>query len=160
VAQSRKNVETKVAWITGGLALAGTVIAGLLATGVFTPQAGPTSPTPTGSTTTQSPPTTTPPPSPTPTPTVPPDVEGHWKGGGAVSENFHLTIASDGSWTLIDGNNVQAGHVDEGKVVFKGSEATFYYKDNNKRPLVVDWTIAKTPTNTVLHLGTYTYTRQ
>lgn len=49
--------------------------------------------------------------------------------------------------------------MDEGKVVFNGSEATFYYKDG-KRPLVVDWTIAKTPTNTVLHLGTYTYTRQ
>lgn len=90
---------------------------------------------------------------------MPPDVEGHWKGGGTVSENFHLTIASDGSWTLLDGNNVQAGHVDEGKVVFNGSEATFYYNDG-KRPLVVDWTIAKTPTNTVLHLGTYTYTRQ
>jgi hypothetical protein len=159
VAQSRKNVETKVAWITGGLALAGTVIAGLLATGVFTPEAAQTPLPPTGPTTTQSPPTPTPPPSVTPTRAVPPDVEGHWKGGGTVSENFHLTIASDGSWTLLDGNNVQAGHVDEGKVVFNGSEATFYYNDG-KRPLVVDWTIAKTPTNTVLHLGTYTYTRQ
>jgi hypothetical protein len=159
VAQSRKSVETRVAWITGGLALAGTVIAGLLAAGVFTPPTGPTSPTSTGPTTTQSPSTQTPPPSVTPTLTVPPDVEGHWKGGGAVSENFHLTIASDGSWTLLDGNNVQSGHVDERKVVFNGSEGTFYYKDG-KRPLVVDWTIAKTPTNTVLHLGTYTYTRQ
>lgn len=90
---------------------------------------------------------------------MPPGVEGHWVGGGPVSENFHLTIASDGSWTLIDGNNVQAGHVDEGKVVFNGSQATFYYNDG-KSPLVVDWTIAKNPTNTVLHLGSYTYSKQ
>lgn len=143
--QSRKDAGTKVAWITGGLALAGTVIAAVLTSGVPSSGNGPTTgPTPVLS---------------TPTPAVPAGVEGHWKGGGKISENFHLTIASDATWTLIDGNNVEGGHVDEGKVVFNGSQATFYYNDD-KRPLVVDWTIAKTPTNTVLHLGTYTYTRQ
>lgn len=53
--QSRKDAETKVAWITGGLALAGTVTAAVLATGVFNrPETGSTSPPPTSPTTVQS----------------------------------------------------------------------------------------------------------
>ena len=149
--QSRKDTATRAAWITGGFALAGTLITLLFSSNVLgSPGGGTTSPPPAG----PSPVITS-----TSAPAIPEGVEGHWKGGGAVSENFHLTIANDTRWTLINGNDVQAGHVAEGKVVFSNSQATFYYNDG-RAPLVVDWAITKTPTNTVLHLGTFTYTRQ
>jgi hypothetical protein len=152
VEQSRKDTATRAAWITGGFALAGTLITLLFTSNVLAGSPG-------GGTTSS--PAADPPPVSisTPPPAIPEGVEGHWKGGGAISENFHLTIANDTSWTLINGNDVQAGHVAEGKVIFSSSQATFYYNDG-RPPLVVDWAIAKTPTNTVLHLGTFTYTRQ
>jgi hypothetical protein len=163
--QSQRDTAAKAAWITGGFALEGTLVTALFTSGTLAgfPAGGAPSPVPASSSTAyvgaSSVVSSTPPPvTPTPTPLVPEGVEGHWKGGGAVSENFHLTIANDASWTLINGNDVQAAHVAEGKVVFDGAQATFYYADG-RAPLVVDWALVKTPTTTVLHLGTYTYTK-
>lgn len=163
--QSQRDAATKAAWITGGLALAGTVLT-LIFTNIegHNPPILPTpSPAETISTGVPADPIRSSPvqtsAAPTPAGPVPEGVDGHWKGTGAGSENFHLTIASDARWTLIDGSNVQAGHVSEGKVVFNGTEAIFYY-DNGQAPLVVGWAVVKTPTATFLHLGTYTYAKQ
>lgn len=163
--QSQKDAATKAAWITGGLALAGTVLSLIFANPEaknLPPSPSPNPSTATSTTATMGPISSAPTETgsaPTPSRAVPEGVEGHWKGGGSISENFHLTIASDARWTLIDGRNIQAGHVSEGKVVFNGSEAIFYY-DDGQAPLVVDWAVVKTPTNTFLHLGTFTYSKQ
>lgn len=94
--QSQKDANVKVAWITGGLALVGTVL-----TLIFNDPGPGTEDSPPSPASTTISPTTTPPTSPMP---VPPEVMGIWSGGAMGQINQHLSITASADYICWDDN--------------------------------------------------------
>lgn len=178
--QSSKDAATKAAWITGGFALAGTLITLLFTSGAapkdlqpstattsISASGGPASPptitaTPTVTVTSTATVTSiatvtstvtvtaTPPP-----PLVPPEVVGRWAGGEAGKANFRLVITESADYLFWD-VDVPSSPV-SGKVAVKEAILEFHGDDGtvNRAP----WSVEKTPRGDELHLGVTHYLR-
>lgn len=142
-----KESSAKAAWITGGFALAGTVLT-LLFSGPLDPYRDRTPPPRDVSATFSLPASTD--------SVVPAGVEGQWVGGAQGMTNLRLTITRDASYSLLDTEKpgLNAG---EGKLEFDGATVTFYDIDTSTMSL--PWSIEKTPIGDVLHIGTAFYRR-
>lgn len=160
--QSQKDAATKAAWITGGFALAGTVITLLFTSGVIGGTAtGTESPPPSSTTSSNSSVATEPSPStltqtPTPAPLVPPEVVGNWYGGLQGQVNLHLRISESADYLLLDAN--APGSPVGGKVGFKGAIVEFYGNDGSV--VRFPWSVEETPRGDVLHIGIANYLRE
>ena len=169
--QSQKDAATKAAWITGGFALAGTLITLLFTGGVIrgtatgTESPSPSSPTSSNSsvspTSSNSSVVTEPPPStftqtPTPARLVPPEVVGNWYGGLQGQVNLHLRISDSANFLLLDAN--APGSPGSGKVGFKGAIIELYGNDGSVARF--PWSVEETPQGDVLHIGVANYLRE
>lgn len=119
--EPNRDTSIKTAWITGGLALVGTVVT-LIFTGPLAADRTPDQPS--------SPPSTASPSSPITTGKVPAGVEGQWVGGGSYRSNLHLTISRDADYSLLDTDKpgMNAG---KGKLTFDGPTVTFHDIDRS-----------------------------
>lgn len=167
--QSSKDAATKVAWITGGFALATTLITVLFTSGSTmkveppppptTSIIPPTTTSPPPPTTTSPPPSTTSPPpttvTPTPTSLVPREVVGNWYGGAAGQPaNLRITITESADYFVLDVNDVL---VESGKVAVKGAVLEIY--NNNGIVERFPWSVEKTPRGDLLSIGANLYLR-
>lgn len=151
--QSQKDAAIKVAWISGGLALAGTLI-----TLFFTNDPFPEDPPPPPPTTSISP-APPPPPAPAPeppAPLVPREVVGNWYGGPPGQANLRLRITESADYVLWD-VNIPNSPV-SGKIGVKGTILEFYANDGRVERF--PWSVEETPRGDALHLGVYVYLRE
>jgi hypothetical protein len=159
-AMEKKSRDSAVmtAWITGGLALAGTVIT-LIVTGPLASSPPPPTNAPPSTTTTAS---TTPAPTSKPAPpatesSVPEGVEGQWVGGSGSRTNLHLVISRESEYLLRDDD--QPGvTVGKGKLTFDGSTINFY--DVDKSIGSYPWSVRKSPVGDILQIGNAGYRRE
>lgn len=156
--QSQKDAAIKVAWISGGLTLAGTLITAI--TLLFTNDPATKDPPPPPAMTSISPAVPpSPPPSTeptTPTSLVPGEVVGNWYGGPAGQANLRLRITESADyvfWDVAVPNSPVSG-----KIGVKGAIIELYGNDGivYKYP----WSVEETPRGDVLHLGVYHYLRE
>lgn len=154
--QSQKDVNIKVAWITGGLALVGTVITLIFNNPGPRKEDPPPPPTVTTISPTTAQPTAPFTPIPTTTIPVPPEVVGIWSGGAMGQTNMHLSITASADYIFWDDN--VPGSPNRGKVAAKGAILEFYGNDGyfNRFP----WSIEKTPQGDLLHMGERHYLRE
>lgn len=146
--EPNRDASIKAAWITGGLALAGTLVT-LIFTGPLAADRSPD--TPDASLSARSSGITA------PAGKVPLGVDGQWVGGGSYKSNLHLTISRDADYYLLDADKLgmSAG---KGKLTFDGPTVTFHDVDRSTAPFT--WSLEKTPVGDVLHIGDVTYRRE
>jgi hypothetical protein len=146
--EANRDTSIKTAWITGGLALAGTVVT-LIFTGPLAADRTPDEPnaSPSGpfSSITAA------------AGKVPAGVEGQWVGGGGHRSNLHLSISRDADYSLLDTDKPEMS-AGKGKLTFDGPTVTFHDIDRSIAPFT--WSLEKTPVGDVLHIGNVTYRRE
>jgi hypothetical protein len=146
--EPNRDTSIKTAWITGGLALAGTVVT-LVFTGPLAADRTPDEPNASPSAPFSS--------TPTLAGKVPAGVEGQWVGGGGYRSNLHPSISRDADYSLLDTDKpgMSAG---KGRLTFDGPTVTFHDIDRSTAPF--PWSLEKTPVGDVLRIGDVTYHRE